>query len=82
MVDTNPKTAPLLDVRGLARWLNVSCRQIWRLRDSGALPPAVRLGACVRWDPATIESWVAQGCPRCRNGGSEQRGRTREAAAC
>lgn len=47
----------------LARVLNVSVRHIWRLRDRGKLPAAIRLGKAVRWPKTLIDGWLAAGCP-------------------
>lgn len=48
---------------GVARMLNVSVRQVWRLHSLGQLPLPVRLGACVRWRVQEIKDFVAAGCP-------------------
>lgn len=47
----------------LARRLKCSVRHVWRMSDAGKLPPAIRLGALVRWDASVIEKWIADGCP-------------------
>jgi excisionase family DNA binding protein len=77
MIDqlTPPNSLPaasgggLLDVGQVASLLNCSARHVYRLRDRGALPPPVRLGALVRWSHSAIEQWVADGCPDYRKGG-------------
>lgn len=48
---------------GVAKMLNVSVRQVWRLHSLGQLPRPVRLGACVRWRVNEIRAFVAAGCP-------------------
>jgi predicted DNA-binding transcriptional regulator AlpA len=57
------------DARDLAQRLKCSVRHIWRMSDAGKLPPAIRLGAVVRWDAAVIEAWIARGCPPVLKGG-------------
>jgi excisionase family DNA binding protein len=61
-------TPALLDVRGVAVMLGCSSRHVQRLGDSGRMPPALRLGILVRWSKATIEQWIAEGCPPVRKG--------------
>jgi excisionase family DNA binding protein len=58
----------LLDVRQVAAVLGCSPRHVYRLADAGKMPKPVRLGALVRWSKATIEKWIADGCPHCRKG--------------
>ncbi len=55
-------SAKLLDVRAVAAMLGCSQRHVYRLSDSGRMPPPVKLGALVRWDRATVESWIDGGC--------------------
>ncbi len=53
----------LLSADQLARILDVSVRTIWRLRDTGRLPPPLRIGGGVRWRRADIQNWIEEGCP-------------------
>ena len=53
----------LLDRRALARALGVSVRHITGMRVRGGLPAPLRLGSAIRWSKATIERWIAAGCP-------------------
>lgn len=55
--------ALLLGVEELARLLKCSVRHVRRLCDRGMMPAPVRLGALLRWSRATIEDWIAAGCP-------------------
>jgi excisionase family DNA binding protein len=57
--------AKLLDVQAVAKMLGCSARHVYRLSDSGKMPGPVRLGSLVRWSKASIEEWIAAGCPRC-----------------
>jgi excisionase family DNA binding protein len=52
----------LLDVRAVAALLDCSPRHVYRLSDSGKMPPSVRLGSLVRWRRADLDSWLAGGC--------------------
>jgi excisionase family DNA binding protein len=64
-----PRVAPtlvMIDVHGFADMLGVSTRHVRRLVDGGKCPPPVRLGGCVRWSRATVDAWIADGCPNCR----------------
>jgi excisionase family DNA binding protein len=56
----------LLDVRAVAALLGCSARHIYRLSDSGRMPRPVKLGALVRWSRASIDEWLAAGCPAVR----------------
>lgn len=53
----------LLSAKNLARLLNVSVRQVWRLNSSAKLPKAIRIGGSVRWAESTISKWLAKGAP-------------------
>ena len=57
----------LLDVQTAAEMLGCSPRHIYRLSDVGKMPGPVRLGGLVRWNRASIESWIDQKCPSVRN---------------
>ena len=56
----------LLTVNDVAWLLNCSARTVYRLADSGRIPPPVRLGRLVRWSRRTLEVWLAEGCPACK----------------
>jgi excisionase family DNA binding protein len=58
----------LLDVRAVARLLACSTRHVYRLCDSGRMPPPIRVGALVRWQRQAISDWIAAGCPAVRRG--------------
>lgn len=63
-----PDRAPaaMLDVRGVAAMLNCATRTVHRLRDSGKMPPPVRIGSLIRWRRSDLEVWIADGCPSYR----------------
>ncbi len=54
---------PMLAADQVAAILNCSTRTVYRLVDSGRMPPPCRLGGLVRWNAAVIEAWIAAGCP-------------------
>jgi excisionase family DNA binding protein len=53
-----------IDAREMARLLDVSMRQVYRLNDSGQLPAPLALGGCKRWLRSEVEAWLAAGAPR------------------
>jgi excisionase family DNA binding protein len=48
----------------IASLLQISERQVWRLRDAGLLPECIRVGRLVRWSRQAIDRWIEQGCPK------------------
>jgi predicted DNA-binding transcriptional regulator AlpA len=61
-----PLAAAVYDAPDLADLLTVSERQVWRMKDAGLLPPALRIGRLVRWQRSVIDEWIARGCPKPR----------------
>lgn len=59
-----PDVATLLTVGQVAAMIQCSQRHVYRLEERRELPPAVRLGAVVRWRRGEIEEWIAAGCPK------------------
>ncbi len=55
--------AALLDVQAVAQLLDCSSRHVYRMADTGRMPPPVRLGALVRWRRQDLDAWIAAGCP-------------------
>jgi predicted DNA-binding transcriptional regulator AlpA len=53
----------LLTAKAVGQWLSLSKRQVFRLKGSGRLPAAVRIGGAVRWREADIQRWISLGCP-------------------
>ena len=53
----------LLNAKEFAAMLHVSQRHLWRLKAAGKLPKPVKVGECVRWLLADIETWLDLGCP-------------------
>lgn len=56
-------TGLLIDVKTMAKLLNVSAHMIYRLADRQAAPRPVRLGSLVRWRLVEVIEWVDSGCP-------------------
>lgn len=52
----------MLNVDRVAAMLDCSTRHVYRLEEKGQMPPALRIGACVRWPRTTIEKWITEGC--------------------
>ena len=52
-----------ISARELARLLDVSLRQVWRLNSTGKLPKPFRLGGSVKWRREEIIAWLGQNCP-------------------
>ena len=57
--------AALLRVGQVARLLNCSTKQVFRMVEAGRMPGPVRLGGLVRWRRALLMQWIGQGCPPC-----------------
>ena len=52
----------LIDTADVAVMLDVSRRQVAKLRDRGALPSPVRIGRSVKFRVADIREWIKNGC--------------------
>jgi predicted DNA-binding transcriptional regulator AlpA len=71
-VDRTPRESSelslLIDVHDVAAMLKCSARHVWRLSDSGRITRPYKIGALCRWDRATIERWINDGCQSVRKG--------------
>lgn len=59
----------IMTPKELADYLKISKRQLWRLRDCGALPGPDTIGGaerCLRWRAEVVNQWIASGMPNCR----------------
>ena len=56
--NTTAAPKPLIGPAQLASRLGVSRDHVYRMKDRGTLPPPVRLGHLLRWDPQVIEQWI------------------------
>ncbi|MHC4063184.1 MAG: helix-turn-helix transcriptional regulator [Planctomycetota bacterium] len=54
----------LIDVKQVAKELQCSVRQVWRLVASAKIPPPLRIGGMRRWRASDIQSWIKMGFPR------------------
>ena len=55
--------AGLLTQQDLCRRYGITPPALWRRRKAGHLPAPVVIGMTVRWQPATLEQWEAEGRP-------------------
>jgi excisionase family DNA binding protein len=62
-MDTEHNTDGLITVETLAKMLAVNLFTVYRWKDAGRLPAAVKIGKCVRWRAGEIAGWIAAGCP-------------------
>ncbi|GMW00517.1 MAG: hypothetical protein AMXMBFR84_16540 [Candidatus Hydrogenedentota bacterium] len=60
------QTGLLWTAKDVAQACSISTRQVFRMRDKGAMPRPIRIGGAVRWRIAEIEQWIADGCPDVR----------------
>lgn len=58
----------LWDVLAVARYLSVSRSMVYKLEQAGELP-CVRIGACVRFEPAVVRAFAMGGHSRSPDGG-------------
>jgi excisionase family DNA binding protein len=71
-MNANTPAPLLIDDKAASALLGIGRSTLWRLLASGQLPRPVRLGRCVRWRRADLETWAAKGCPpACRDEASE-----------
>ena len=71
-------TEKLLTAKMVGEVLNVSKRQVFRLRSAGLICPPVRVGrGAIRWRQSDVEKWISIGC--CSKSEFEAR---REAGKC
>jgi predicted DNA-binding transcriptional regulator AlpA len=52
-----PELQLLLKPNDAAKALAISTRQLWTLTNRGEIP-SVRLGHCLRYDPASLRDWI------------------------
>ncbi len=61
----------MITVDRLAEILGVSTRTVWRLVSGGQLPQPLRFGRNVRWNYATVRTWIERGDANKADGGTE-----------
>ena len=60
-IDAFDTTEPATySVQQLAKYLGVAVRTIYRMRDSGELPPPIKFGKLLKWPRKTIEKWLEE----------------------
>lgn len=52
------KVENLLDIQGLAEFLQVSKRKLEQMIDANEAPPFIRFGRLRRWEPAEVRAWL------------------------
>lgn len=67
----------LLSIPEVAARLKCSRRAVIRWRDAGVLPPALKVGRCVRWRAGDVEQWIESGCIPWHRTQAPRRGRAR-----
>jgi len=60
---TETGEAVLVDVRQVARMLDVSERQVWRLAATQKMPVPLSIGRLKRWKRCEVLRWINAGCP-------------------
>ena len=56
-------SAVMLTIDDVAKLLQCSSRQVYRLSNAERMPRPVRLGSLVRWNRQALEVWISEGCP-------------------
>jgi excisionase family DNA binding protein len=64
-----PKSSATYTADEIAAQLQISTRQIWRMRDAGTMPPPLMIGRLVRWNASVIDAWISGGCKPLRRAG-------------
>lgn len=59
----DPGCPNLITTKGLAQRLDISVRQLHRLKSRGNLPQPIKIGKLNRWRPEEVDRWIAAGCP-------------------
>src|SRR5262245_52564067 len=66
---SSPPTDPKpLTKKQLATWIQSSIRTLERMLAQNKVPGLVRLSGTVKFNRATIEAWISDGCPTPRRG--------------
>lgn len=74
---TDTLDALLIPDTAAAALAGVSRAHWHRLRAAGKLPPAVKLGRCLRWRREEVVAWIQGGCPDGRTWAAMQTTRRR-----
>jgi len=56
-------TKPLLNVKAIARYLDVSVRTVYTYKNSGKLPPSHKMGGKRVWLQSDLDTWIKLGMP-------------------
>jgi predicted DNA-binding transcriptional regulator AlpA len=53
----------LIDAHELSSMLGLNLFTCYRMKDTGKIPAAVKIGSAIRWRLGEIQGWIAAGCP-------------------
>jgi predicted DNA-binding transcriptional regulator AlpA len=53
----------LITTNQFAEMLNISTRQLHRMRSKGTIIQPIKLGRMTRWSLEEVEEWIRTGCP-------------------
>ena len=53
----------LINAQKFGQLLDISKRQIFRLKATGKIPAPLKVGGSVRWNECEVYEWIAAGCP-------------------
>ena len=62
-----PTDERLLSVGDVAELCRLSARSVWRLADSGRMPPPLAIGGSRRWKLSELRDWMNGGCQPVRD---------------
>lgn len=63
----DPGRRSLIKTKDLAKRLDISVRQLQRLKSRGELIHPIQVGNQNRWRPEEVDAWIQEGCPAPRN---------------
>jgi len=53
----------LLTIQEMAAIVNCSVGTVYTMKAYGRVPPPIRLGRLLRWDPREVQKWLDNRCP-------------------
>ena len=53
----------LLTIQEMAAIMNCSVASVYTMKAYGRVPPPLRIGRLVRWDPREVQQWLDNRCP-------------------
>ncbi len=52
-----------MTAREVSKLFQVSERTVWRLCETGQIPPPIRFGRVIRWNHEGLKKWIDAGSP-------------------